>query len=707
MTTVADRHAEGPPGLGVSTPSAERPARARASQRRTRPGRHGSAELSDGLDAAAVGWLVAAAATVAGGLSLWPGADRWSWVGPAALAIIASALATATATVLQRRLGTGGQLLLVVAAAAVIAVRSALAIAGAPAYGSDEAAFDQYAAQLLLHGIDPYGRSLAPALQFFHVPDGARTYLLSGRLVTSLSYPALAFLALVPAVALGVHTQAAIGLDVAAWIAAMVVGWRLLGRSAQWAVVPVALGGVALGYVVSGLNDPFDVVLLLGALWRWDRCVMPGPWWQRWASPVALGLACAVKQTPWFVVPLLTGAVACEAKSHGGGAGRAAAQYLAGVAGAFALPNLPFVLWHPAAWLHGILVPLRDPTVPGGQGLVGLLLATLGGRLAPLDIAGALGLVAMVAAVVAWYPATRRALVLLVAVVLVLPERSFGSYILLLVPAVLVGASSLGPAGRHEANPQLRRAARWTTAAAGAGALVSALSALTGPAPVTVAAGASTVAGTTGLVDQVQLLVANRTGHWLTPRFAVSDSGVLGSFWPVVHGPARLAPHQRATVVVAAPDTASMPAADAPFVVDTFITAPAAVTATRVAAPAPWRVVLEPSVIAKPVPVGRPLTLTAQLTAPSGAPLHDRLKVALTQTSFGAAGTLPGTAAVNGAAEGASPVTVETDAEGTARFVVRGDQPSVGPVFFEAWVLRRNGQPVDPSAVVSVRFTAR
>ena len=71
-------------------------------------------------------------------------------------------------------------------------------IVAAPGYGTDEVAFDQYAAQLLLHGINPYVHSMARAFSLFHVSPNGYTFRLTGQPVTSLSYPALSFLVYVP-----------------------------------------------------------------------------------------------------------------------------------------------------------------------------------------------------------------------------------------------------------------------------------------------------------------------------------------------------------------------------------------------------------------------------------------------------------------------------------------------------------------------------
>ena len=61
----------------------------------------------------------------------------------------------------------------------------------APSYGTDESAFDQYAAYLFTHGHNPYTSSMAPAFPMFHVSPDGYTFRLNGTPITQLSYPAL------------------------------------------------------------------------------------------------------------------------------------------------------------------------------------------------------------------------------------------------------------------------------------------------------------------------------------------------------------------------------------------------------------------------------------------------------------------------------------------------------------------------------------
>src|ERR1700733_1035623 len=198
-----------------------------------------------------------------------------------------------------------------------LAVWSYFQVFTAPDYGTDEIAFDQYAAQLALHGIDPYLRSMAPAFPMFHVSPNGYTFQLNGQPVTSLSYPALAFEAYLPLLAAGVTTQAAVWVEVFAWALGAVVLYAVLPRSVAPLAGVVASIDVYVGYAVGGVTDSLFVPLLIGAAAGWDLFTSArGP--RAWLGPVCMGLAMAVKQTPWLVFPFVVAGIVLESRARNG-----------------------------------------------------------------------------------------------------------------------------------------------------------------------------------------------------------------------------------------------------------------------------------------------------------------------------------------------------------------------------------------------------
>ena len=330
--------------------------------------------------------------------------------------------------------------------AAAVCCWGYLQVLRSPAYGTDAIAFDQYAAELFRSGINPYMQSLLPSLQQFHVPPIYHTYLLDGGEVDGLSYPALSFFAYLPALWLGVRAQAAVFTDLAFWVGAFLLLWRLLPRQVAW-TAGLTLGLVTYAnFVVGGVTDALFLPFVFLALWRWDQYAdLDASVLARWLPPVALGLAVSVKQTTWFLVPFLLIALAHESRLHGT---RAALmkplRYLTTVFAVFAVINLPFAVWSPSAWLHGITLPLTSPIVPGGQGIINMsLFERLGGNLDDYRMAGSLAVITALAAFALYYGRLKRAWFPLVALIFFWPTRSFASYLIDLLPAAILAATTV------------------------------------------------------------------------------------------------------------------------------------------------------------------------------------------------------------------------------------------------------------------------
>ncbi len=257
-------------------------------------------------------------------------------------------------------------------------------------YISDAAAFNAYNAGLVLRGQNPYtadgqfwdalrtyptvgatplrlGRyadagPFGPSLAEQVVNDAkaeARTPAMRGPEFAPASlhsYPALAFLVYVPSVWAGLPTTMLTSLVfVGAFVLA--AGWGAPRR--ERSLVALLLLANA-GLVFFTLRGSFDVVALLPALLAWRTLDHPK------RSAALLGLACAVKQIAWPLVPFYLVSI-----WRRDGA-RAALGRLAVLAGAFLVPNLPFLLASPGAWARSLLLPMALPIFPSGVGLVEL-----------------------------------------------------------------------------------------------------------------------------------------------------------------------------------------------------------------------------------------------------------------------------------------------------------------------------------------------
>jgi uncharacterized membrane protein len=632
----------------------------------------------------------------------------WLAVAVAVLGL-AGLLAIIAAWVPDKVIGSRGQrqidwgvLILVLAA---LAIWSYFQVFQAPDYGTDEIAFDQYAAQLALHGLDPYLHSMAAAFPLFHVSPNGYTFRLTGQPVTALSYPALSFEAYLPLLALGISTQAAVWVDVGAWALGGIVLFAVLPRRLGPMVAAIMSLDVYIGYAVGGVTDFLFVPLLIGAAVRWDRF----PWAKgpaAWRGPVLLGLAMAVKQTPWLVVPFVVASIVAESRRARGWrqATRDGLRYLGIALAAFLVPNLPYLLRSPGAWLHGILTPLSGQTVPAGQGLISLSLSLPvgGGSLKAYTVAAVVAMLAILACYIATYPVLKPAAFLLPSVVLFFATRSFGSYLVMLIPAAIAAAAT----ARRPASTACWRHWKWVAALGGAGCAAAVAAALTAASPLSLGIESVRTTGQLATVEQLGLVVTNHSAAPLRPAFTIEDGTSTTAFWRRVTGPPVLAPHQRARYIIEAPSYFAMPSISSGFQVLAFAPDPASVSRSSAYVASQWRAVLQPATIDTPVARNTDIVVHAQIVNRLDTPLRvANVPVYLGQVIYAQRGLQYSQALINRALPGQTPVRALTSPSGVATFVIRSPVGGSNPVYFEANLVKpASAYPYGYSPILAVRF---
>jgi hypothetical protein len=626
------------------------------------------------------------------GTFLVPGASE----GSLALLVLGVIIMGVALLPVPPRLAMAADLVVLVGAFAAFMLLVRIQTVGNPAYGTDEIALDQAAAETLLGGVNPYATSLAWALAQFGVPAAFSTNTVIGVPVHALSYPALSFLVYVPAVMLGIRAQAAVYVDAMFWMAGILALWLVLPpRLRPLAPIVGALDSY-VDFVIGGVSDALFLPFLVLALWKWDRFDNPQERsWARWMGPLALGLASGFKQSVWFLVPFLVIGVAMEARRRGVSWIRSTALYAMLALLAFLLPNLPFLVWDAGAWARGVTLPMRDPLVPFGQALVTLTLYLNlgGGHLLFYKIAGGLMLVAAALALLRWYPTLKRALPVLPLLALLFPTRSLANYFTFAVPAFVVAAVTGRPARRSAARgggwPRVWTAAAAGVAAAGLAALGIALAV---PGPLSV-----DVTGThkTGLAfDTLTLRVENRTDQAISPRFVVTNGRYEGSFWMQSKGPRQLAGKQTATYVLRAPNLQSMPSLDQSFEVYAFTFQPQTLSASRPYQPTRLLARITPLDINRMVAPGEKTQIQVRVLDRFGQPVRSAgIPVVLSQA---------GISSINGAPQEARTVRALTDDGGVARFQLVAAQPLAYPVVYQAWV--DNGYAQGYSNLLSVWY---
>lgn len=638
------------------------------------------------------------------GVEVWTGSVLVAWILPVALIAELTALTALVWIWSRRSVPQWLQVMLLTVAAVTILSRCFLLVLGKPAYGTDEIAFDQYAAQLFLfHGIDPYTRSMGPALHIFQVPDVSHTYTLGGGEVTSLSYPSGSFLFYIPALLLGLRMQAAVLVDALAWIGSMFLAWRLLPDRAKWIVLPIATEIIYLGYAAGGVTDSLFLPFLMLGLWRWDRFgdVTEGSV-ARWIGPVMIGIAATIKQTPWFAVPFLVVGVAIEAHQRNQNWRRIATRYLAVALGTFMALNLPFIVMSPVAWVKGVTTPVFAHMIPAGQGVVGLtMFEHFGGQLRYYTYASVLVVLVAFSLFLGWYRHMKRAWPLIVLLAFFWPNRSFASYMVMMLPAVLIGVTTVRDTSVSGWRPA--RVAFFGGLAAMGAVLVAALT-IRPDLSLQVLGERST--GQLQSIDHLSVRVTNNSSSPITPHFSITPGGQLTSFWYLTSGQSTIPPNTTVIEQLEAPNVASMPGMNGGYIVNAFSDRPAQMATSPTVHPPIESALLTPDSIDDPVPIGRPIKLTIQLINQiGGARPTSGVMVALNQVVYSQDGLLPGEASINGHSEGQTPVVGRTDNSGKVVFLVKGVQTQRDPVFFQAWLIPSSRVPTGYSNIVSVQFS--
>ena len=165
--------------------------------------------------------------------------------------------------------------------------------------------------------------------------------------------------------ALGFHHELADWTDLVAWLATGVLLFVLLPVGLRWLAALVLMAPAFVGAFSGGGTDALFVPFLVVAVWRWDRFgAGRAAGAARWVGPLALGVACSVKQTPWFCVPLLLLGVGVEARRRVDpvcGCRPATRPWWR----ASSPPvNLPFVVWDPGPGPKAPSCPSPSPWWP-------------------------------------------------------------------------------------------------------------------------------------------------------------------------------------------------------------------------------------------------------------------------------------------------------------------------------------------------------
>ncbi len=232
--------------------------------------------------------------------------------------------------------------------------------------GTDAMLYSQYAVDLLLAGENPYAHSMRPAFERYGVEDMVGTELATGGRVETFSYPALSIWWFLPQRLLGIPNLnlTTVGVLVAT------LAYLSVEAPDEYALAPLAALFATpnlLNFAAGGIFDLLWVLPLLVAMKCWHE--------QRYvAASVLLGIASATKPQAWLVLPFLAVWLFRAAPTTQAFLKRARTCISWGLV-AFLVPNLPFIVWDPLAWLASLdraIGLFRPPMVQDGVGLVAI-----------------------------------------------------------------------------------------------------------------------------------------------------------------------------------------------------------------------------------------------------------------------------------------------------------------------------------------------
>ena len=314
-------------------------------------------------------------------------------------------------------------------------------------YQTDALAFVHYAAILSSKGMNPYTQDLQSALSMFSVNPQFITLTPTGDLVSTLNYPALQFLVMLPAVW--------VGLQDARWVilvfevAAILVVYFWAPREIRLLVLlPIFAGSdLAISFGAGAIADFLWVLPLVFMVVFLDR---------PWLAGIMYGLASAIKQTPWLLAPFLLiwllrsgGNISTQDRL------KRAGVFVAFALGAFLLPNIGFMWNDFGAWYAGVVTPAFGNLVVLGQGLS---LITLAGGV-PLPPAFYLTATLAIAVTLlvnylAYFEKLRYAIWAFPAIILWFSYRGLQNYFIFWTPLLVMSVVLLYKKEKHGAKDQ-------------------------------------------------------------------------------------------------------------------------------------------------------------------------------------------------------------------------------------------------------------
>ena len=213
--------------------------------------------------------------------------------------------------------------------------------------------------------------------------------------------------------------------------------------------------------------------------------------------------------------------------------------------------------------------------------------------------------------------------------------------------------------------------------------------------------------GQLATIEQLSLRVTNTSSKQVKPAFTLDEGGGVTTFWHVARGPTFLAPGATAAYRIISPNFPAQPTIGGGFSVLAFASSPDSVSASGPYVPTSFHVGLVPDAVNRAVPLGRPVTIRAELLDHLDRPVDKSgVPIYLGQVIYEQSGLELSQAVVNAHSPGQTPVAAHTNTAGIATFTIVGTQAGANPVYFEAnLVSARNYYPYGYSDILPIRFS--
>lgn len=222
---------------------------------------------------------------------------------------------------------------------------------------TDELAIEVLSSKRLLDGLNPYGFHFGiSALKAYGVSLSALTPTINGSYISTLQYPDLMILLLIPFVVFHVNPDALLFLFTVILI--FIIAYEFISKELTF-MVPLAVAIVffninLLFFSYEGITDIVWVVFLTLSLTFLQKKYVPG---------IFLGLSIAAKQLPVFIIPFLLIYVYKKYGIH------KVLQVILFTVATFTLVNLPFIIQNPAIFISAVVAPENTPILGIGFGL--------------------------------------------------------------------------------------------------------------------------------------------------------------------------------------------------------------------------------------------------------------------------------------------------------------------------------------------------